>query len=982
MNKLTNPIQDLFGDIKKIISFIEIKDDKLAKEAETTETRDMAEVWMAAMEENDNYITYRRWWDIGMFQLVMPNVKWNDFKEWNADPSRVPVLFRETLRVKGREVFLSLYEERNAYYRTLAGLPPIDTPEDEYIHLSEELRNEFNIPDIPVHELSTLLQNYYIVTEEYKQAVINNPTKKYLRYLGSLKVDIYNARKAYDFELIRSLPHDRSDINPNLLKEFVDTYSAYRDYVKGNIYNEKLEGIFVNYREFLRITIISWTIMQICNKAVEAIPGRKFLDDSVLYLILSMYGIPRSLLMTKEVRRSLVINLLKLTKNKAVDDVYYDLVKILGYSDIIISKLMLMKGQEFDDNGNVIMENGEPKVTPYFLKMDLLDQDPYSSLSDYKVDTYSYKSIIDKDPSWWDTTDTRKLLKETNYSMADSKYIEIEAVIHQVRYLFESIFFTRMIIDNKRFTETFMITIPEIFGAESISIYDLMIYVVVATCMSNGLTGAIITEEDGLLATPGFNFNMDIEAVLTFLKASRYIDKEKVILFLENINMSTMPDIGRIYYEVLYPMRDWIQHKISNTSIRQEYLEYEALYKALYSYDASQSTRWYEYTPPMNMLREKYNLSEEDVIAYQHYYPRNYDGTVMDYDTFLLSRYNPFVDSIRHQVAWFVKIPSKGNLYFHDILNSRDLRELKASNGDYMFLDNNGKLDNDAIRDAINLINNLDSNELKNAVYRANTPVIGTDVVYEGASPLPTILRTGIHKSLLIDKIKLDMDGMAKPPTTYKDYLYRRNRKLYDLLYKNDRYNTDRVNWQNDLMTIILAIETELNMHLKYFELSAGGGDLFFKPLTTLINRFKSTLVSIAKTSIKHIFGDKLDAGGNSNTLPLFDSIVNVINFVLSSKIQDYKKFGLYDAINKVNYSILCNDYNRTGNASMRMIDEIKIYKNGKEMDKAEFRSGEDSGRWENEERIIMRARTAPFTVLSKKMDTNYWKNLVESINE
>ena len=81
MNKLINPIQGLFANIQKIINFIEIKDLKLANEKETDESRDNAEVWMAAIEGNDNYLTYRRWWNIGLFQAIRSNVRWVDYEE-------------------------------------------------------------------------------------------------------------------------------------------------------------------------------------------------------------------------------------------------------------------------------------------------------------------------------------------------------------------------------------------------------------------------------------------------------------------------------------------------------------------------------------------------------------------------------------------------------------------------------------------------------------------------------------------------------------------------------------------------------------------------------------------------------------------------------------------------------------------------------------------------------------------------------------
>jgi len=979
MDKLSNPIQDIFSNIKKIIEFIEIKDKKVASDNETEESRDAAEVWMSAIEENDNYITYRRWWDIGMFQKVTPNVRWNDYMLWRDNPDRVPIVYREYLRTAGRNFFLSIYEEKNNYYRTLSGLPPYRTQKEDFIYISDKTKKELEIEtDKPVHELSILWQNKYLTTEEYKEVLENNPDKKYLKYLGHLKIDIYNARKAYDFELIRILSSDRTSINPSLIKAFTNTYSSYREYMMSAIYNSKLEDVFSGYRDFMRILLLSWTIMQICNKAAEASPSKKYLDDTALHIVLSMYGIPRSLLMTQEIRRSLVVNLLKLTQNKGRDEVYYDTVKLLGYSDMIISKLMLMKGQEFDENGNTILEDNEIKSTPYFLKLDLKANDIYDKLTNKGLEKYEYKKIIDKDNTWWDLEDTRAKLREANYSMAESKYIEIDAVIHQVKYLFEAIFFTRMIMENKRSTDTFYITIPELFGNEKISIYDTMIFCVVAACMSNSLTGKIVTEEDGLIATPGFNFKMDIDLVLAYLATTKYIEKEKIILFLENIIINDTSDIGRVFYEVLQPMRDWLEYKITQSEDRKEYLEYETLYRMLFTFDAAQSTDWFEFEPPIDIIRKKYDLTEDDIIAYQHYYPRNYDGSVMDYTSYLISRYNPFEDRFHHPVNWCIDIPYKGRLYFHDILNCKDLRDLKNDKGEYFFRDVDLNLDRDSIRDAINLINGIDNNELHNAVFKATTKVLGTDKVFEGASLLPASIRIGIHKSILIDKIKMDMDGLANPPATYKDYLYRRNKKLYDILFKNDKFNLNREAWSNDIMTIVLALENELNMHLKYFELSVGGHDAFFRPLTTLINRFKSALIKIIKTGIKYTIDDKVDAGGNSNMIKLFDEMSSKIDMTLKDK-----EFGLYDTFNQVKHKIIINGRrNDILTGAIALFDEIKVYKNGKDVDKAEWRPGEaNSGRWESDEDIIMMDRKNTYRVPHVKIDTEYWKNLVESIN-
>ena len=165
------------------------------------------------------------------------------------------------------------------------------------------------------------------------------------------------------------------------------------------------------------LLITSFALMQISNKALESVHDRKYLDDTVLHILLSMHGIPKSLLMTKEVRRNLVVNLLKLTREKGTDDVYYDLVQILGYQDIIISKLMLMKNQQFDETNKALSFNDgtklkdfsnidkvgvnkkHMKVNPSFVQIDLQDKNPYETIVSGKAPIHDYQAITGADPT-------------------------------------------------------------------------------------------------------------------------------------------------------------------------------------------------------------------------------------------------------------------------------------------------------------------------------------------------------------------------------------------------------------------------------------------------------------------------------------------------------------------------------------------------------------------------------------------------------
>ena len=1053
-----NPIQDLFKDIEKIIEFMEVKDLREAMEYETSEIRDEAEVWMAAMMERDNYLTYRHLWNASMFQETLPNVKFNDVRVWMENPYSVPLVFRDNLLTRGRQLYLNSYVEKNQYYRMLSGLPPIDTPSSEYVYLSEPLKNQLHTDDIPVHELSTLVQNRYISTEEYQDIIKDNPDKRYLKYLGIYKIDLLTSRKAKDFELIRYLPMGRSDINPNLLKEFGSLYSDYREYVMVVLYNKHLEGVYESYRSYMGMLITSFTLMQICNKSIEHVSDRRFLDDAILHIILSMHGIPRSLLMTKEVRRNLVVNLLKLTRQKSTDEVYYNLVQILGYHDIIISKLMLMRGQEFDENGDTSLDSFDDidqtttldpitnkpihplDVDPYFIGINLKDPNPYDTIINGKAPIYSYRSITEDDPMWWDeycecgaegkckcepdcpnctcfirdVNDTQALLRDKHYTVADSKYIMIEAIIHQIQYLFESIYFTRLILDNKEYTDTFEISIPEIFGTESVSIYDIMVFIIAATCMINNLSGKISNPEQEMIATAGFNFDIDLDLFQKFLSTTKYVDRDRIMLFLENISMRTPSDINRLFNEVMYPMREWLETKISQSTNKYEFLEYESIYRSLYTYDVTNNTFLEDFRLPIDIIKDKYELTDDEMLAFKVFYPRMYTGEPITADNFPESKYNPFL--INNPVTWNINIEYKeGVLYFHDILNSPDLRFLYDANGvmkdedgnpirnmmfwDEYYNDYDGtyyyEIDRDAVKYAIYTINGLSDNELKDAVFRVDTPILnsGGRMFYMGEK-IPSNIRTEIFKQILVDKIIMDMEGLAVPPATYKEYLYRKNPMLYQLLTDNNRFEYERDLWMEDVMTIVLALETELNMHMKYFEQSIVGSELFFRPLITLINHFKSTFVNFAKTGLRYVLGDKIDSGGNSNMLKLFDSMSTTIHFVLLSKKGQYAQFGLYDTEHKAKYHIVMKDrselirqrsdrieINNRKNwmGSIRMVDEMKFFKNGQDMDPSSWYVGEHStGRWSKDEDFIMQVRSGNKRVQNLPVDTEEWKNHVE----
>lgn len=1017
---ITNPLQNLFIDIKKIMDYIVIKDRVEAEKYETLDSNRNAELWMFALLQQDTYITYHAFYTPAMFQEVVPNTQIRNIYRWLDNIYSVPLIYQEHLLKRGREIVLRTYEEGNNYYRMLYGLPNLE--DKNYIYLSNELSKLYNVSiSTPIHKLDVTTQNRYMTTDEFKNVLLNNPDKLYLNYIGMYKIEPIVARRAKDLQLIRYIPLDRTDINPNLIKEFSDVYASYRDFVMYTYYNRDLERTLINYRSFMSIMIMYYTLMQICNKCIEHSTDMRFLDDAVLHIILDLYQIPKSVILTPQIKRNFVAALKKLIRKKATNEVFYDLVKILGYEKINISKLMMMKQQSFIDGQAIFTDNTDittsndidilSTLNPitglpiksmeseiYFQTVDLKSKDPYDDIINNRGYKFTYEEVTQPDPRWWELPDTQHLVRDKFYTNADSKYIMVEATIDQLKQLFESVYFMRMILDNKKYTDLFMITIPEIFDQKTFSLFDLMVFLLAASCEEHQLEGNIITNASGLLSIAGFNFDIDISLLKDFLNNTNYTDKDRLLSFISDLSMQSPMDINRIFNEIMIPLRDWLTYEMRWTNNRDQFNEYEKLYRSLYTYDIVRDIFVDDFIRPSDRICKKYNITDIEYKSLALFYPHTISGKLIDVNTMVnYQQYFPFIDD-NDKKTWYITTSDNEYVYFYDILMSDDCR--------YIFDENNNKIPNpifwkdgiinkDKVKNIINSINLLSDIELNNAYYKTTTYIPNSNIVYSPNQKLPSSIRNEIFKKIIIDKFTMDMDGNANPPTTYKEYLQRKNPLLYSLF---DKYESSHEDWLNDIMYIITAIESTLDMKLKYLEESIGGSELFFRPLVALIKYFKSYMIDFVRTGFRYIFDDVIDSGGNINAIRLFDEIHNLTWHMTIGLNGRDAELGLYDTMTSAKWHIIFNDKSEmlqtTPNdiivnkrqshmGSMRIVDECKFFINGTQLDPdnqfSYWTIGEhDVGRYVNESDHYDEAYKETVNIKNTPVDLESWKLFVE----
>ena len=76
-----------------------------------------------------------------------------------------------------------------------------------------------------------------------------------------------------------------------------------------------------------------------------------------------------------------------------------------------------------------------------------------------------------------------------------------------------------------------------------------------------------------LFASSGFNFDMDMDSFMEFLESTEYVDKARVMNFMNNLTIESESDISYIYNTVITPMRDGLEDHNTTADTRKQDVE-------------------------------------------------------------------------------------------------------------------------------------------------------------------------------------------------------------------------------------------------------------------------------------------------------------------------------------------------------------------------------------------------------------------------
>lgn len=514
-----NPYYGVFDSIKKILTNnMVIKYGYKAEEYETMETKAYADRYMDAMNEKDRFLAYSDYTETELIQAGITDTEIIKKVVNYQDPSVVPTSFRQKLLELRRQRTIDEYDEPNDYYRMLNGLPPKGTNSVYFHYVDASTAVRYNIDrSIPIHLIqdhyNKILSgrgDYFINILEglgiISQLIKDYPDEEYLKYLGSQRISIYNARRAKNFDIIRI---HQGTIRSAIYDPFLTLYLGARDYFVSVVYQPFFRSYIEYYDNFIAMNIMVMTIQQLLARQLQYSIDREYYTVYGLQMLYQAYGVPYDMTIDAETQSSIAQSLNQLIQNKATDKVIYDISRILGYNTLKIYKYYLVKDRKYDIYGTPIVKNkevfnidtGETETVPdydamydlYFQKIEFDQEGVLPHIND-NTKREEYNQVVSGDPYWWEDSKVDHEIWTNQYNYLESKYIGVGVSYSLTDIMYESVILLKLLMDKNSELGSIKFTIPKILDASSeITLFDATILLCCLTAKKHHVNGEIIS---------------------------------------------------------------------------------------------------------------------------------------------------------------------------------------------------------------------------------------------------------------------------------------------------------------------------------------------------------------------------------------------------------------------------------------------------------------------------------------------------------
>ena len=894
-NQTGHPMSEYLLKLQLIVSNSEFKNNEIMNQYETVETRKAGDEYVRAVNKTDIFDSYE--WDEAQLAswLYELRLDLDTIQKLVDNPAFIPKTILDIIMNKRRQERIENYVEGNKYYANLAGQPfqgndKIDP--DPIIPVPDGFYQEYatlNVfgPSTPIHELPEKYLEIFLNSNYYPAMLKLYPNVEYLKHLGSYSIPIEKSRPAHDGDLLLintnklqtyhrafgnvSVPYD-------MVHQFTNVYAKVHRYVyytlKGDFAN-----IYPNYNSFIRFLTIYMTIGNCLNEYMKRSSSLIYMNNATMNDYFMLYGLPSVIMDGSDNMVSFLKKFRLLLMDKGTNTVYR-VKDLIGYEYTDIYTLIMVKQQAFKNGKPLYYYDTDgtrrPKQDIVFRRFGTAeDNTSYFKFRDAK-ETYTLEEITSGDPRWWNTPEVEEMVQTMNYTLSNSKYIQLSTHMSMDDIWWQSTILLRGLLDNKDETKSYQLNIDySIAGRQQLSIFEMVLLLVIAmnwkhtdfkgqhlqgnmympNGMWNGEPACLDLLFNGLQSNGAPNpyklgmpylissFNFDVRERnadwYQSLPYQWYLEPDVFKPMLDDVLNRTTSNIGE---SIMYDIKNiykYLANKLYQTTTILEYRQVSEAYKNLFLVDPLR-TKWYVGVPQStdDALMEQYNLS------------------ILELDTF---------KHILHEEQTTIDVSYAGTIYHispYDIMNTNVLELTQYPFSDAEFTE-----------------------KFNQTLFTWSSPLI------DNALGLPQKIRAQ-YRDIIESKVMLDISDSIYGPRTFEALLMRTDSELYHALM-DLQSNSEGLLFL--IRAIIRALERYTSSSLIALQMSALGESEYIQILKEVITYFKSYMVEFTKEEFTYIFGGPFDQGGNPNMLKLYDEMAHIKLHMIPRDV-----LRLYDASHAV----------------------------------------------------------------------------------
>ena len=495
-----HPLMDeMIYNLNIIMKFIEVKIEKRALEYESEESITASDTFKSIKSGNISFDTFP------FTRNMLMAFGYEDKKAYNCSVDRnlIPVKDRENAFTFCCKWFLDNYIEKNNYYRAITGLPWLDDFEEEdtyYVYIDSSYISNRDLIDVfdfslPIHEYTdrqiAILTSIGVMDTLYIE--YSGKEYKYLHFLGTSKMDLYEARRADKWDILY-MP----SVEILVADRFKQLYQANKTLYLQRFYSEAYKVSSDYYDEFMIIMLLCQTYTDMIADIPEWYVRRDVFDIRSCQYFLESHGIEffREIPLKYQIR--IVKNMNKLIKYKSTNKNIWDILDIFNVDNTTVYRHYLFKKRKINENGNYA--NGKNPEDDYELEF---VKAPIGTSYDDTIKDKKYRDPYDtitNQDKWWDGQDKHKNVHNDHlakdFTIEGTKFISIGTDVSLIDYTFQVEYFMGLLLDSGLDTDDVKISIPSISNIIEFPLSDLFILLYCLTGSYDGYSTLLRLPKD------------------------------------------------------------------------------------------------------------------------------------------------------------------------------------------------------------------------------------------------------------------------------------------------------------------------------------------------------------------------------------------------------------------------------------------------------------------------------------------------------